>query len=148
MHRPSLNALGVTFAIILGLITGPVVFYAFAGDYWHSTNLHLSQWIAVAAAVPLLIAALANATRFREAGMAGAITGLAGGVGEMAVAVVPWAGLTYRGPKCQPNLICPQFNQGNLTQLTLTVGIFSVIVFTLAGLSLAVLISALRQRTA
>jgi hypothetical protein len=144
MPQRTLDAGGVTFAIILGLLAGPVIFYALAGDYWHSTGLTVNHLYAGIVGAGLGLGALFNAARYRNAGSAGAISGLAGGVGELAVAVVPWIGLTYARPTCDPNTVCPLLGANDLTQLALTVGIFAIIVFSLAGYSLAALINAIR----
>lgn len=148
MPRRALDAGGVTIAIILGLLAGPILFYALAGDYWHSTNLTVSRGLAGGVGGVLALAALLNATRFHNAGLAGAVTGLAGAIGETVVAVVPWLGLTYRQPTCAPSQVCPLLAPAGVVQLALTVGIFTLVVFTLAGFSLASLVAALRQRFA
>ncbi len=145
MQKRSLDAGGVTLAIILGLFAGPIIFYALAGDYWHSTGFQMNRIIAGVIGVALGIGALVNATRFRNAGLAGGISGLAAGIGELGVAVLPWYAFSYNHPKCDPNQICP-LSPGDLAQLALHVGAFALIVFTLAGFALASLIAAVRGR--
>lgn len=146
MQDRSLDAGGVTLAIILGFLAGPALFYAFFGDYWHSTGLHFSRGIAGGVGGVLALAALANATRFRNAGVAGALAGFAGAAGEFAVAIVPWFGLNYTHPTCSSGNLCPIFAPNDLAQLALTVAIFCGVVFTLAGYSLAALVAGVRAQ--
>jgi hypothetical protein len=145
MQKRSLDAGGVTLAIILGLFAGPIIFYALAGDYWHSTGFQVNRIIAGVVGAALGIGALVNAARFRNAGLAGGISGLAAGIGELAVAVLPWYAFSYTHPKCEPGQICP-LSPGDLAQLALRAGAFSIIVFTLAGFALAMLVAAVRGR--
>lgn len=147
MQKRSLDAGGVTLAIILGLLSGPLIFYGLAGDYWHSVALPLNQYLWGAIGGVLGIGALVNASRYRNPGLAGAVSGIAGGIGEVAFAVLPWAAFSATHPKCDPNNICP-LGSTDLGQLALRAGAFSLIVFTLAGFSLALLIAAIRGRIA
>lgn len=143
--RRSLDAGGVTLAIILGLITGPVLFYAIAGDYWHSTGVTANHLVAGIIAAVLGLGGLFNASRFRNAGLAGAITGLAAGIGELGVAIVPWLGYD-RNVTCNPGDICPQISQPDLLQIALRAGIFSTLVFVIGGYALSTLVATLRVR--
>nr|MBA3825676.1 hypothetical protein [Ktedonobacterales bacterium] len=94
MPKQTLNANGVTFAIILGLLFGPIVFYAIAGSFAANVGSHtyailtINRGLAGGVAGVLGVLALVNAERFRNAGLAGAITGIAAGISELAVAVV------------------------------------------------------------
>lgn len=146
MHqRPMLNGGGVALALLLGFVTGPVLFYALMGDYWHSTGVHISQLYAGLAAIPLVVLSLFNAARFQNTGVAGAVTGAAAGVGEMIVAVMPWTILNIDRPHCTPDKICPYISSADLPRFILTVGIFSIGIALIAGFSLALLIDALRR---
>ena len=145
MTKTNLNANGVTFAIILGLLFGPIVFYAIAGDYTHSTSLTVSRGIAGGVAGVVGVLALINAERFRNAGVAGAVTGLAAGIGELVVAIVPWWAFTYTHPQCNTNSVCP-LSSSDLIRLALTAGGFALVLFTLGLASLASLVSAVRGR--
>lgn len=146
-QKRSLDAGGVTLAVILGLLAGPLIFYALAGDYWHTTPVTadntVARIIAGVAGAALGVGALVNATRFRNPGLAGGISGLAGGVSELLVAVLPWVGFNATHPKCTSNGICPLDGNG-LMQLALRAGVFSIVVYTLLGFALAMLISAVR----
>jgi hypothetical protein len=144
-QKSSLNAGGVTIAIILGLIAGPIIFYAIAGDYWHTLNVHVNQLVAGGVGAVVGIVALVNATRFRNAGLAGAVTGVAAGAGEFVVAFIPWVGFNTTHPTCDPNQICP-LSATTLQQIALVSGLFSVVLFTIAGFSLASLITFARSR--
>jgi hypothetical protein len=151
MPKKNLNANGVTFAIILGLLFGPLLFYAIVGGFSASVGNHtynifnLSRGLAGGIAGGLGVLALINAERFGNAGLAGAITGLAAGVGELVVAVVPWWAFSYTHPKCDANGVCP-LSSGDLTQLALTNGGFAIVLFTLGLFSLASLVNAVRSR--
>ena len=145
MGKPSLNAGGVTLAIILGLLTGPMVFYAIFGDYWHSTGVHPMQWMAGAAGAVVGVGALLNAARFRNAGLAAAITGVAAGVGELTVAVVPWLGFNATHPRCDANNLCP-LAPADLQQIALVAGVFAIGLFTVLFFALTTLIVAIRGR--
>jgi hypothetical protein len=145
-QKRSLDAGGVTLAIILGLLAGPLIFYALAGDYWHTapvTDDTLARVVAGVAGAALGVGALVNATRFRNPGLAGGISGLAGGITELAVAVLPWVGFNATHHTCTSDGICPLDGNG-LVQLALRAGGFAIIVYTLAGFALAMLISAVR----
>ncbi len=142
----TLDAGGVTLALILGLLAGPAIFYAAAGDYWHSLGLTVPTPLAIVAALALTVAALANATRFRNAGLAGALTGVAAGVGELAVAVIPWIGVTQI--KCAEPIICPPIARGDLISYAAYVGGFAIVICTIGGFSLALLVRTLRSRMA
>jgi|GEM_PF-3463601 len=152
MRNRSLDAGGVTLAIILGLFTGPLLIYALSDDAFHTLNLP-SAWrgqgtphiIAAAAAVVLIVLALFSAARFRNSGVAGAITGVAAGVGELAVATVPWLAAA-RTIHCDPGHVCPLPSQPDLIQIALTVGIFYTVLFGIAGYSLALLTHSVRHR--
>jgi hypothetical protein len=151
MPKQSLNANGVTFAIILGLLFGPILFYALAGSFTASVGNHtyaiftLNRGLAGGVAGVLGVLALVNAERFRNAGLAGAITGIAAGVGELVVAVVPWWAFSYTHPTCDANGVCP-LSSGDLARLALTTGGFALVLFTLGLYSLATLVNAVRVR--
>jgi hypothetical protein len=147
MSQRTLDAGGVTLAILLGVLAGPVIFYAVAGDYFHSTDLSINRLIAGALAIVLGIAAILNAVRFRNAGLAGAVTGLAAAVGELAVAALPWAGLLYITPHCAGGTVCPPTGT-DLKTFALYVGAFMGVVSVIAGFSLASLVRVIRARFA
>jgi hypothetical protein len=141
-QKRSLDAGGVTLAIVLGLLAGPMIFYGLAGDYWHTTvtDNTLARQVMGVGGVLLGVGAMVNALRFRNPGLAGAISGLAGGVSELAVAVLPWLGFNATHPTCTPDHICPV----DVGQIALRAGGFGIVVFTLVGFALASLISAVR----
>ena len=145
MGKPSLNAGGVTLAIILGLLTGPTLFYALFGDYAHSTGVHATQWIAGVVGGVLGVVALVNAARFRNAGLAGTVTGVSAGVGELAVAVVPWIGFNMTHPTCDANRLCP-LAPADIQQIALVSGVFAIGLFTILFFALTTLIVAIRGR--
>ena len=149
-QRPA-GAGGITLAILLGLLIGPLLVYALAGDFWHTVGVpqpdRTSRIIAGAIGIVLIIGALFNASRFRNAGLVGMLTGIGGGVGELAVAVVPWLAAP-RFVQCHPNEICPLPSQSDIVNITLTAGIFFTLLFAVAGFSLAMLVAVVRHRLA
>jgi len=151
MPKQSLNANGVAFAIILGLLLGPILFYAIAGDFSAVAGnqtysiLRINRGLAGGVAGVLGVLALINAERFHNAGRAGAVTGLAAGISELAVAVVPWWAFASTHPKCDANGLCP-LSSGDLVHLALTSGGFALVLFTLGFTALASLVSAVRAR--
>ncbi len=147
-YRPQLSAGGVALAIVLGIISGPIIFYAFMGDYTHSTGVSVSHLAAGLVGGILGIAAIWHAARYRQAGLAGAVTGLAAGIGEGVVAIGPWVANTLQHPVCQDGAACPYFTNQQLIQFSLSIGLFAVIISTLAGYSLALLFAVVRQRLA
>jgi len=151
MPKQTLYANGVTFAIILGLLFGPILFYAIADGFTASVGTHtyalltINRGVAGGVAGVLGILALINAERFRNAGLAGAITGLAAGVGELVVAVVPWWAFSATHPTCTSAGLCP-LASGDIICLALTTGGFALVLFTLGLYSLASLVNAVRAR--
>jgi hypothetical protein len=142
---------GITLALLLGLFVGPLLVYALAGDFWHTIGApapdRTPRIIAGVIGIALLIGALFNASRFRNAGLVGMLTGIGGGIGELTVAVVPWLAAP-RFVHCQPGLICPLPSQPDLVNIALTAGIFFTVLFAVAGFSLAQLVSVVRHRLA
>ncbi len=151
MPKQSLNANGVTFAIILGLLFGPILFYAIAGGFAATAGNHtyailtISRGLAGGVAGVLGVLALINAERFRNAGLAGAITGIAAGLSELVVAVVPWWAFSATHPQCDASGVCP-LATGDLVRLGVTTGGFALVLFTLGLYSLATLVNAVRAR--
>lgn len=143
--KPLLHAGGVTIAIILGLMAGPFLTYAIAGDVTHTLPFTLNHALAGGIGGVVALGALINAQRFRNAGEAGAIFGIAAGVGEFAVAVLPWIGYSYSRPACTTaTQVCP-LGSSDLLRLSLTTGLFALALFTIGGASLAMLIAAVRS---
>jgi hypothetical protein len=155
MRIRAIDASGVLFAIVLGLVAGPLAFLALAGDYMHIfTGIHSSlpsstRYITGGSAAILIVLGLINAGHYRNAGAIGAITGAAAGVGELVLSLVPWLLYTHgTHPNCQSGGICPLPSTGDLEQLTLTIGIYSIVIGTIAGFSLATLLTVVRRRLA
>ncbi len=146
--RPRLSAGGVALAIVLGMISGPIIFYAFMGDYTHSTGVTVNHLSAGIVGGVLGIVAIWHAARYRNAGLAGAVTGLAAGIGEGIVAIGPWVANTLHHPVWQDGAACPYFTNQQLIQFSLSIGLFALIIATVAGYSLALLFAVVRQRLA
>lgn len=148
MSKRSLDTGGVLAAIFLGLIAGPTLFYALAGDFFHvlTINWPYARITAGAIGTVATIGGLVNAERFRQPGLTGALTGLAGAIGQVVVVALPWYGYYLHHRSCSDSSLCPLPSTADLLQLILVVGGFGVVVFTLAGYSLASLLSTLRRR--
>jgi len=152
MNRPSLHFAGALLAVLLGLVSTPLLFFAFAGNYAHTfstiPDTSMSRLIAGVVGAVLAVSGIMNAARFRNAGAAGALTGVAGAVGEFVVTVIPWLAITANHRACTTGDICPYPTVADVTRLSLTVGIFSLVIATVAGYSLATLLAAVRHRMA
>ncbi len=149
-QRPA-GAGGITLAILLGILIGPLLVYALAGDFWHTIGAPrpdtTPRIIAGIAGIVLLVGALFNASRFRNSGLVGLLTGVGGGIGELAVAIVPWLA-EPQFVHCQPDEICPLLSHHDILTIALTAGIFFTVLFAVAGFALALLVSVVRQRLA
>jgi hypothetical protein len=143
--KPMLNAGGVAIAIILGLVAGPFLTYAIVGDVTHTYPFSFNHILAGVIGGIVALGALINAQRYRNAGEAGAVFGIAAGVGEFTAAVLPWIGYTYTRPACTTTTqVCP-LNPSDLVRLSTTTGLFALILFTIGGASLSMLIAAARS---
>jgi nitrate/nitrite transporter NarK len=148
MRNRPLDAGGVTVAIISGLIAGPSLFYAFLSPRVPVPGVHVNQWIVGILGFAFLAVGIANAVRYHNAGLAGAITGIAGGIGTLGAVVLPWFALNYAKPACAGNGdICPLSDPTTLMQFALGIGLFATIFLTVGCASLASLIAAFRTRS-
>jgi hypothetical protein len=147
MRSPSLNIDGAIITIILGIILGPTLFYAIAGDYWQTltflpSNTTTPRFIAGAIAIVALVLILFNAGRFRNAGWAGTLAGIAAGVSQLLAATLPTIAYAANHQAADP----AGLNRNDMIQLLLTLGGFLLAIYAIGGYSLAVLMTSLRRR--
>lgn len=152
MAMSRLDFEGVVGEILLGLLAGPLVFYTIAGDYWNSfILLHqfaYARLITGLIAFALVLAGMMVAMRYRNAGVAGGIFGFAGAIGQLIIALLPWLGLHAIAKTCGQGPTCTGLDSHSLTQLGMTVGIFSAILYTAAGYFLALFMASVRRSMA